>query len=190
MDKRLKGAGLVKFFQRAIDPYWNRLVLRETGDGFVTNRHWAVKKELMKPLQYQSYARGVIPVTVCGVLEEIFKKNEEEEVERNVAVYDEFEYYAVRTEVVNRKKLKFYVLDVPVLFRKVVVLKNYVDFIEALVSGSMQGSEVKRRRLYYVEVLKKDGVKEWEAYFVWYGKGKDGGDDVVVAVCTGCICSD
>jgi hypothetical protein len=186
MVKEGKEMQLVKLIQRVIDPYRDGLVLRETEDGFITNGHWAVKKELMEPSQYSSYVRGVIPLTVRSALEKMFKKDEEEEVERNVAFYDDFHYYAERIEVISRRKLRFYILDVPVLFRKVMVLKNYVDFIEAL-TNSMYGSEVKRR-LYYVEILKKDGVKEWETYFVWYRE--DGGNDDVIAVCMGCACSD
>jgi len=180
MVKDGKGMQLMKLFKKAIDPYRFGLVLKETEDGFVTNEHWAVRKELMKSLQYQSYVAGVVPVKVCSILEEMFEKNEEEEVERNVAVYEDFEYFAVREEVVNHRRLAFYVLDVPVLFKKVVVLKDYADFIEVVV-GSVQGNEVKRK-LYYVGVLKKDGDEEVRPYFLWYR-----GDDVV-AICMGCLC--
>jgi len=183
MVKEGREVQLMRLFERAIDPYGFGLVLMETEDGFITNEHWAVKKELMEPLQCQQYVRGVAPFKVHAILEEIFKKNEEKEVERNVAVYDNFLYYAVREEVVNHRRLAFYVLDIPVLFRKVVMLKNYADFIDAMIGG-MQGNEVKRK-LYYVGMLKKDGDEEVRPYFVWYGKGDD-----VVAICMGRLCSD
>jgi hypothetical protein len=182
MGGKLKDAVLMKLFQQAIDPYRKGLVLRETEDGFVSNGHWAIKKELLEPLQYSQYVGEVIPFTVRGVLEEIFEKKGGEEVEKNVAVYEGFQYYAERIEMVGGKKLKFYILDIPVLFKKVEALKNYIDFIEAVVSG-VQGSEVKRK-LYYVEVVKKNGNKEVRPYFVWYS------GDEVVAVYIGCICHD
>jgi hypothetical protein len=182
MSGKLKDAGLMKLFQSAIDPYKYGLVLRETEDGFVSNGHWAIKKALLEPLQYHSYVKDVVSFTVSAELEELFRRNEEEEVERNVAVYEDFCYYAEREEVVGRRKLKFYILDVPVLFRKVMILKTYADFIEEVVSG-VQGSEVKRK-LYYVEKVKRNGNKEVRPYFVLYKNGD------VIAVYIGCICHD
>jgi hypothetical protein len=186
MGGELKDQKLMKLFLRAIDPYGERLLLKETEDGFITNGHWAVKKELMEPFQYQSYVRGVLHATVHSVVEDILRKDEERAVEKNVAVYDDFEYYAVRTEVVNGRKLNFYVLDVPVLFKKVLALKKYVDFIDAAVGGISGGGF--KRRLYYVEVLKKAGNKEVRPYFVWYQV--NGEDNDVVAICTGYSGSD
>ncbi len=181
-------AKLMRLFQGAIDPYRIGRVLKETEDGFITNGHWGVRKELLECFEYSQYIRGMVSSKVNDLLEGVFRKREGEEVERNVAIYDDFQWYAVRTEVINRRKLAFYVLDVDVLFKKVLVLKSYVDFIEALVSGSIRVGKV-RRRVYYVEVLRKNGSRKVESYFVWYVKGSEG-EDKVIAVCMGCICSE
>jgi len=172
---------VMKLFQRAIDPYGG-LKLWETEDGFITNEHWAVRKELMELIQYQSYVRGKKSVMVRSVIEEILKKDEEGVVEKNIAVYDDFEYYAVRTEVVNGRKLDFYVLDISVLFKKVLALKKYMDFIDMIVGSALGGF---KRRLYYEEVLKRNANKEVRPYFMWYQL--NGEDCDVVAICTGYV---
>jgi hypothetical protein len=164
MGGEIKDPKLMKLFLRAIDPYGG-LKLWETEDGFITNEHWAVRKELMELVQYQGYVRGKKSVMVRSVIGEILKKDEEGAVEKNIAVYDSFEYYAVRTEVVNGRRLDFYVLDIPVLFQRVLALKKYMDFIDMLVGSVLGGF---KRRLYYEEVLKKNAKKEVRPYFMWY----------------------
>jgi hypothetical protein len=184
MGGELKDPKLMKLFLRAIDPYGG-LKLWETEDGFITNEHWAVRKEFIEPLQYRSYVRGRKSEMMCNVLERILKGDEERNVERNVAVYNDFDYYAVRTRVVDGRKLLFYVLDIPVLFKKVLVLTKYVDFLEAIVSSMCSEA---RRKLYYIEVLKGNGIKELEAYFVWYRVNEDNVEENdIVAVCAGYI---
>jgi hypothetical protein len=190
MGKRSDDAKLMKPFREVIDPCKCGKVLWETEDGFVTNGQWAIKKELLELFQFQSYVKGVTPFRVQWVLEEIFGKKGKEDVEKNVAVYEGFRYYVEREEIVGRRKLRFYILEklkfyivnVPVLFRKAMILKTYADFIEAVV-GSVYSSEVKRK-LYYVQKVKKNGNREVSPYFVWY-KNED-----VVALCVGCICYD
>ena len=101
----------------------------------------------------------------------------QKELEKTVKVYENFDYYAVRTEIIsNYKKGQIYILDIPELFKKVGILKVYADFIEGVV-------EVSVRKLYITEdVNALNNQKETRAYFIWF----DANDETQInAVCAG-----
>jgi hypothetical protein len=184
MGKGVKVEGLVKLFERVIDPYGEGLWLAETVDGFIGNGHWAVRKELLEPLRgyYEQYVKAKSSMSIKGIVENARRGYEEFGMDVDVVVYDGFDYYAVRTvEDWRKRKLKFYVLDIYELFRKVLLLKDYADFIEGVIGDSYvwRGYDLVRR-VYYT---RWDEGRKVMVFFVWYWV--KGGEEEVVALCTG-----
>ena len=162
----------INLFKKAVDPFKRNRFLRETKDEFITNREWAIKKELLEAIPYQEHLLAQ-PLEIDCL--DIIQK----ELENTVKVYENFDYYAVRTETIsNNKKGQIYILDIPELFRKIGILKVYADFIEGVVEVSM-------RKLYITEhVNELNSQKEIGAYFVW----SDPNDETQInAVCAGII---
>jgi hypothetical protein len=161
----------INLFKKAVDPFKRNRFLHETKDGFITNREWAVKKELLEAIPYQEHLSSEsLEINCLDIIQEKFRKA--------VKVYENFDYYAVRTEVIsNNKKGQIYILDIPELFRKVGILKAYADFIEGVV-------EVSLRKLYITEDINAIYQKEIRAYFVWFDANNE---TLINAVCAGII---
>jgi len=161
----------IKLFKKAVDPYKYNCPLFKTKDGFISNRHWAIREELLELLPYKEY---LFSETQDVNFLDIIRK----ELEKTVKVYENFDYYAVRTESIETlKKGQIYILDIPELFKKVGILKVYADFIEGVVWDCV-------RKLYITEYVNKLNQKETRAYFVW----SDSNDETLIeAVCCGII---
>lgn len=167
---RLSIGEQIKLFKKAVDPYKQNCPLFKTKDGFISNRHWAISEGLLELLPYKEY---LFSETQDVNFLDIIRK----ELEKTVKVYENFDYYAVRTEIIsNYKKGQIYILDIPELFKKVGILKVYADFIEGVV-------EVSVRKLYITEdVNALNNQKETRAYFIWF----DANDETQInAVCAG-----
>jgi hypothetical protein len=184
MGKGAKVEELVKLFKRVIDPYGEGLWLAETVDEFIGNGHWAVRKELLESLRgfYEQYIKGKSSTSIKEIVENARRKYEGFGVDVDVVVYDGFDYYAVRTvEDWRKKKLKFYVLNICELFGKVLLLKDYADFIDSVIGDSYvwRGYDLVKR-VYYT---RWDEGRKVVVFFVWYWVKED--EEDVVALCTG-----
>jgi hypothetical protein len=146
----------INLFKKAVEPFKRRYFLQETKDGFLFQGHWAIRKELLEGIPYQERLISKTSDIDCS---DILQK----EFEKSVKVYENFDYYAVRTETIsNNKKGQIYILDIPELFKKIGILKAYADFIEGVVGDSV-------RKLYITEgVNELNNQKETRAYFVWF----------------------
>jgi hypothetical protein len=184
MGKGVKVEGLVKLFQKVIDPYGDGMWLAETVDGFIGNGHWAVRKDLLETLKgyYESHIKAKSSTSIKGIVESACRKYEDFGVDVDVVVYEGFDYYAVRTvEDWRKKKLNFYVLNICELFGKVLLLKDYADFIDNVIGDSYvwRGYNLVRR-VYYT---RWDEGRKVIVFFVWYWVKGD--KEEVVALCTG-----
>jgi hypothetical protein len=162
----------INLFKKAVDPFKRSSFLHETKDGFITNRQWAIRKKLLEGIPYQEHLFAPpIEINCLDIIQQM--------IENAVKVYENFDYYAVRTEIIsNNKKGQVYILDIPELFRKKGILKAYADFIEAVAGNSV-------RRIYITEEVNElNNSKEIRAYFVWF----DANDETQInAICAGLI---
>jgi hypothetical protein len=145
---------LIKLFQKAKNPY-----IVETSDGYISNTYWAIKKEYLEPLKEVIKPETKIDAFLLQLLSNKF------ESDKSIKKFVNFDYYAVRQEF----KVSFYVLDIPELFQKIEINKNYADFIEAVLTENGFYFNSGERRLYYDEVWR-------DAYFVWFKNN-------IIAIC-------
>jgi len=145
---------LIKLFQKAKAPF-----IIETEDGYLSNTQWAIKKEYLELLKEIIKPKSKSDAFLLRVLMNKF------ESDKSIKKIENFYYYAIKQE----GKSSFYVLDIPELFKKVEINKNYADFIEAIlnINGFYHNSW---KRILYLDTVWKD------AYFVWFKNN-------IIAIC-------